>query len=109
MAVFEIVSKDKKKIRLTELQWAHISLRHPELKNQIDKIILTLREPEFIYYSPQEKNYHYYKFFKETPVTDKYLLLIIKYINGDGFVITAFFVSKIKVKGKVLKWKRKSQ
>lgn len=109
MVAFEVVSKHKKKIRLTEVQWAHISLRHPELENQIDKMILTLKKPDFIYYSPQEENYHYYKFFDKTPLTNKYLLLIIKYMNGEGFVITTFFISKIKVKGKVLKWKRKSQ
>jgi hypothetical protein len=37
MVVFEVISKMKRKIRLTEVQWAHMSSKHPELENQIDK------------------------------------------------------------------------
>ncbi len=102
MIIFEIVSKLGKTIRLTEIQWAHIDEKHKELRNQIQKMKTTLENPDIIYYSTTEENYHYYKYFKETPVTEKYLLLIVKHLNDEGFIITAFFVSKIKKKGKVV-------
>jgi len=109
MVVFEVISKIGKKIRLTEVQWAHMSSKHPELVNQIDKMIATLQKPDYVYHSPEEENFHYLKFFRQTPITEKYLLLIIKHLNGEGFIITGFFVSKIRTKNKVLIWKRKSQ
>lgn len=102
MVVFEVISKTGKKIRLTDVQWAHMSSKHPELENQTDKTITALQEPDYVYHSPNENNFHYLKFFKQTPITEKYLLLIIKHLNGEGFIITGFFVSKIKTKNKVL-------
>jgi hypothetical protein len=100
MSIFEIVSKLNKEIRLTEIQWVHIRYKHPELNNQIKKIILTIQSPDFIYYSLKEDNYHYYKNFKHTPVTEKYLLAVVKHLNKEGFVITAFFISKVRKIGK---------
>ena len=63
-------------------------------------MISTLMEPDAIYYSPTDDNHHYYKHFKETPITEKYLLLVVKLLNKDGFIVTAFFVSKIRTKNK---------
>jgi len=102
MIIFEVISKLDKKVRLTEIQWAHIELKHKELRNQIQKMKATLENPDIIYYSQIEENYHYYKYFKETPVTEKYILLIVKHLNDEGFIITAFFVGKIKKEGKVV-------
>lgn len=100
MIIFELISRLDKKIRLTEIQWAHIESKHKELRNQIQKMIVTLENPDLVYYSPVEENYHYYKYFKETPVMEKYLLLIVKHLNDEGFIITAFFVTKIRKEGK---------
>ena len=38
MVVFEVISK------------------HPELENQIDKMIITIKEPDYVYRSPEEEN-----------------------------------------------------
>jgi len=102
MNIYEAISKLGKRIRLTETQWNHIKGKHVEIDNQRAKMILTLEEPDFIYHDPAEENYHYYRNFKETPVTEKHLLLIVKHLNDEGFIITAFFVPKIRTKGKVL-------
>lgn len=80
----------------------HIKYKHVELDSQISKIVSTLQEPDFVYYSPQEENYQYVRLFKETPVSEKYLLVIVKHLNEEGFVITGFFVSKVKRKEKRL-------
>lgn len=100
MAIFEVTSKLEKKIRLTEVQWIHIRIRHPELDNQSSRIIETLREPDFVCYCSEEENYQYYRYFVETPVSKKYLLVIANHLNEEGFVITAFFVGKIRKQDK---------
>lgn len=105
--VFEGKSKLKRKIRLTDEQWKHIRTRHKEMDNQLNKMKSTLVKPDFVYHSPKEKNYHYYKFFKQTPITEKFLLLVVKHLNREGYIITAFFLSKIKTKEKVLIWQKK--
>lgn len=93
MSLFERSSKLGKQVRLTEVQWAHIASKHREILDQKGKIIQTLENPDIVYYSSLENNYQYCKHFEETPVTQKYLLLVVKHLNGEGFVITAFFVS----------------
>lgn len=54
-----------------------------EVVIQPDKIILS----KF-----RENVVQYYKFNK---IKKKYLLVSVKFLNGDGFVITAFYTSKI--------------
>jgi len=34
---------------------------------------------------------YYYKFYKENTGSTRYLLLLVKYLNGKGFIITAYF------------------
>ncbi len=80
--------------------------RHIELESQIDKVRLTLEEPDLIYYSPSEDNHHYYRQFKETPVREKYLLVVTKHLDDDGFVITGFFIDRLRTQGKVLAYER---
>jgi hypothetical protein len=108
MVVFETASKIGKRIRLTEVQWAHMSSKHPELVSQVDRMVTTLEEPDSIYHSPGEDCFHYAKLFKQTPVSEKYLLLIVKHLNNEGFIITAFFVPGLKTKGKVLVYGKKN-
>jgi hypothetical protein len=101
MTIFEVLSKQGVNARLTKTQWDHIALRHKELENQRDKIKETLQEPNFILYSTTDHNYQYYRYYSKTPFTAKYLLVNVKKSNSHGFIITAFFVGKIKEKGKV--------
>jgi len=101
MIVFESQSIERKNIRLTETQQLHILQGHKECAEQTDKMILTIKSPDVIYFDPAEEVYHYLRFFSDTPVTEKFMLLIVKHVDNEGFIITAFFISKIKLKGKV--------
>jgi len=94
--IIEVISKLNKRVRLTEVQWAHIQYKHKELNAEIQKIELALKQPDIIYYSKTDVLYYYYKHFDQTPVSNKYLLLVVKHLNGEGFVVTAFFCSKIR-------------
>lgn len=81
-------------IRLTYEKWSHILYRHPEMADEKDKVIETLNSPEMI----QEGDFSTLiaiKFYKNTPLTSKYLAVIYKESNKkDGFILTSYFTIK---------------
>ena len=79
------------------------------MRGQLDKMKLTLTEPDFVYHSVGEGAYYYYKRFRKTPVSEKYALLITKHQDDEGFIITAFFVAKIKRQEKGLVYGNKNR
>lgn len=100
MAVLEVRSKLGKRIRLTQKQWAHIREEHAELDNQQAAIGEALEQPDFVCYNMQEGGYEYYKHYRETPVMEKYLKVVTRHLNDEGFVITAFYLSRIQKRGR---------
>ena len=80
---------------MTKKQWSHISLKHPQVANNKEIIIDTLVNPLKITRSFGEMKYYYYKYLKERGGPEKYLKVIVNYLNGEGFVITALFDRKI--------------
>ncbi len=96
--IFEAVSILEKKIRLTSTQSQHIEERHPEFEGEIRKIRECIEQPDVILYHPSEDDYHYCKYFEKTPVGSKNLLVVVRHLNGGGFVITALFVGKGKIR-----------
>ena len=96
--IFEIADKSGRKIRLTKKQWKHIVRRHPQVSSEKEKIIETLENFDKITNPNQldPNKRFYYKFYKKLPSPYNFFRVIVKYLNGDGFVITAQFVSKIK-------------
>lgn len=101
MIVFEVNSVMHKKIRLTGKILKLIILKHVELIDEFSKIKETLVKSNFVIFDERENTYHYYKFFPQTVVTEKYMHIIVKHLNEEGFVITAFFTKEIK-KGRVI-------
>lgn len=95
-------------IRLTEERQEHIETDHPEMQGQIDKIRETLIDPDIIVRSRTDSNVElFYRYYNITPVTEKYLCVVVKVLSDDMFIITAYFTDKIK-RGEIL-WKRKEQ
>jgi len=77
-----VTDKFGKKIRLTDERWQRI-LEHPEMQNQEDRIKEVLKDPEIVGKSRYDDNVNlYYKFYPVTPVTEKYLIVIVKIMNG---------------------------
>ena len=87
--VFEIIDKTGRKIRLTKTQWSHIMMRHSGVDES--EIQETLKNPQKII---EEGNnvIIFYRYYKERKEPEKYLKLMVKYLNGDGYVITSYFV-----------------
>ncbi len=95
--IFEIKDKTNRKIRLTKKQWSHINKKHPQVASYQEEIINALKNPlKITDYAIESNVRYYYKYFKHRNVSEKYLKIIVKYLNGKGFVISAFFDREIK-------------
>ncbi len=94
---FEVIDKTGRKLRMTDFNWHHIVKRHPEIASQKEKIIETLEKPDKITNSLEEdETKYYYKYYKNLPSPFKFLRVIAKYLNGNGFIISSHFVKAIQ-------------
>ena len=94
--IFEVEDKSGRKIHLSDERWKHLNQEHPEVAPYLEDIKETLKNPiKIIDYEYDENVKYYYKYFKEREEA-KYLLVIVKYLNNHGFIITAYFVRNIK-------------
>lgn len=92
MNIFEIKDKTGRIVYLTEERWIHI-LKHQEMQNYLIIIEKTLASPQKItLHKYDAKVRNYYTFVKEKK---KFLKVIVKYLNGEGFIITAYIVENI--------------
>ncbi len=91
--VFEVIDKTRRNIRLTEERWKHILQEHPTIQN-FEEIKNVLINPIKITLSANDRDSvrYYGQFVKDKK---QYLLVAVKYLNGQGFVITAYRVKKI--------------
>ena len=104
MVVLEVHSKLGKVIRLDEDRWKHV-VEHPEMEKQIPKIEETLVGPDEVRESVRMSSiWLFYKFYPNSPVSEKYLLVAVKVLDGEGFIVTAFFTDKVKKGGLI--WKK---
>ena len=80
---------------------------HPEMTHQMEKITETLLHPLEAILSKSDNDVSlYYHIFPVTPVTSKYLFVVVKRFETDMFIVTAYFTTTIKKGG--LLWKRES-
>lgn len=95
-----------RQIRLTDERQEHIETDHPEMLGEVDKIEETLSNPDIIVRSRTDPDVElFYRHYDITPVTDKYLCVVVKILGESMFIITVYFTDTIK-RGKVL-WERK--
>ncbi|RJQ16893.1 hypothetical protein C4573_02425 [Candidatus Woesearchaeota archaeon] len=91
--VFAIKDKTGRVIHLSKERWSHIQ-KHPEMSGKLEHIKEALQKPQLIQgfsYDPAMKFYYNYDKSEK-----KYLFISVKYLNGEGFVITSFFTDRIK-------------
>ena len=98
-------SKNNVPIRITKERWGHITRRHPELKNQREKVVETISNPDFIQDGDLGELIAGH-FFSGTPLTQKYLIAAYKEISDqDEFIITAYFTNA-PLSRRTMIWKR---
>ena len=102
MADFEILTDySGKSIRLTDERWTHI-LDHPEMVEQHNRIIETLSAPDTVIETVKDASVlTYHRFYEKTPVTRKYMVIAVKVLPDNAFIITAFYSNRLK-RGKVI-------
>ena len=96
--------KDKfgRNLRLTDERLQHI-LEHQELIGSLDKLQETLMFPSNVIKSEDDPYvWLYYRPYRYGS-QKSFLLTIVKISNGEGFVITAFYVKNLQ-KGEIV-WK----
>jgi hypothetical protein len=96
-----VQSKNGVPIRLTEERWFHITEEHSELAGNYFEVLETIEAPETIYEGKAEELLAVNEI-----VPGKFLVVVYKETSDeDGFVITAFFTSKIKkIKKRKILW-----
>ena len=91
-------------VSLTDERRAHI-LEHPEMRGQEDKLAETLLEPDVVIQSQSDDTVRlFHRLYRRLTIGDKYLCVVVKYMEGSVFIITAYFTDKVK-RGEVL-WKK---
>jgi hypothetical protein len=91
-----------KTIRLTDERWVHIVEGHPEMAGYLNDVLFTIASPDLLLKGGD--NEVLASIYKRP---DKLLVVVYNEAENDGFVITAFFTSKIDqlLKRKIL-WQK---
>jgi len=79
-------------VRTTRDYWALIQRKHPEVADKAEEIQSCLGRPARVRRSAQDPAV--YLFY--TPLPPYHLAVMIRRLNGDGFVITSCLTSSIK-------------
>jgi len=89
-------------IRLTDERWVHIIENHDDLAGYYDEVLDVIEYPDYII-----KGYDVTLVALRHVDKNKFLAVVYKEVsNSDGFIITAYFTSKIKLEREVIVWKR---
>lgn len=98
-----VKSKNNVPIRLNEERWLHIVENHDEVAGYYDEVLNTVEEPDIIIKGYKEALIALKK------IQDRFLAVIYKELSKeDGIIITAYFISKIKLEKEVIVWQKKS-
>ena len=100
--LFSVATPLGKHIRTTDSYWRDITtFKHPQLKEKLREVELALIDPDTIRKSRSDQDvYLHYR-----SVGGRILCVVAKYLNGEGYVVTAYFTDKIKEGTKI--WERK--
>jgi hypothetical protein len=89
-------------IRLTEERWVHIVENHDDMAGYYDEILGVIENPDYVI-----KGYEGALIALKQREESKFLAVVYKEINrSDGFVITVYLTSKIKLEREVILWQR---
>ena len=84
-------SKNGIQIRLTEERWAHISDEHGELGGLEEEVLATIADPIKVFAGGAEESLAV----RELEL-GKYLVVVYRELEQDGFVITAFVTRRMR-------------
>ena len=98
-----VFSQNRIPIRLTEERWFHIIESHDDLAGYYDDVLAAIEDPDHII-----EGYGKAKIALRKLARKKYLAVVYKEINReDGFIITAYLTSKLKLEKELILWTKK--
>jgi hypothetical protein len=84
-------------IRLTEERPHHFEADHPEMAAQTPRISEMLATPARIVRSRSDSTVElFYKWYLSTPVTTKFLCVVVKVLPDDHFISTSYYTDAVK-------------
>jgi len=86
-----VTSKNGTTIRLTDERWAHISEEHGELADMRMEVLETVASPERILAGGEGELLAI-----RQVETGKFLVVVYRELEDDGFIITAFLTRRIR-------------
>ncbi|MDI6801360.1 MAG: hypothetical protein QMD01_04825 [Thermodesulfovibrionales bacterium] len=90
---FEVKSSFGKIIRTTLSHWELITkLKHPEIEGKEIEVQKCLSEPIEIRKSSEDSDVYLY----HSSYMRYYICVVVRHLNGGGFIITAYITDKIK-------------
>ena len=85
-----------RKVRLTDERLAHI-LEHLEMRELATEVERVLRQPQLVRRSRADEAVRlFYEFYAQTIVGGKWLCVVVKYMENDAFVVTAYLTDRPK-------------
>ncbi|MEW6506986.1 MAG: hypothetical protein AB1432_04485 [Bacteroidota bacterium] len=100
-----IITKNKCTVRLTYERWSHIVESHDYMAGNLNLVIDTIEEPDYIVKGNMDALIAV-KHFKKTNISEKYSAAVYKE-GDDNFVITAFLTSdKERIIKKGVLWQK---
>jgi hypothetical protein len=98
------ISRNGVPIRLTEERWFHIVETHDEMAGRYDEVLSAIEVPDCIIQGYRDALVALKSIGKK-----KFMAVIYKeFGKRDGFVITAFLTSKVRIEKEVVLWEKKS-
>ena len=89
-------------IRLTDERWVHITENHDDLAGYYDEILDVIEHPDYVI-----RGYEGALTALKQAKNGKFLAVVYKEISdSDGFIITAYFTSKMRLEREAIIWQR---
>ena len=91
---FQVTSSLGKTIRVTEEHWQRIvTTKHPVMAGQEELVKKALTAPDKVRRSRKDQSV----FLQYAKADGRYGCVVVKHLNGDGFVVTAYLTDRIKI------------
>ncbi|MAG01956.1 hypothetical protein CMI42_01350 [Candidatus Pacearchaeota archaeon] len=93
--IFEVIDKINRKIHLSMERWSHIRQHHPNVEYS-EEVRETLLHPDKIIMDEREGVENCFKYFKHKNQKSRFLKVVVRFLNTNGFVLSAHFVRDIR-------------
>ncbi len=92
--LFTIVTQLSLTVRTSQRYWETIStVKHPSMRERIEDVKMVLFDPDQVHQSRGDPQV---RLFYKQDRPNRWLRAVVKRLNGDGFLVTAYLTDAIK-------------